>query len=1338
MSNTICPYPGLRPFNEEESIFFKGREQQVERLVKRLEEKKFLMVNGASGDGKSSLIYAGVIPFAKAGFFKAKYNNWIVADFRPERSPLKNITASICKQLNIEDVSKTEKELGYGFSALCDLYKASSFYVDETKPTWQLADEKERKALKRKGANLLVLVDQFEEFFTNPENYQNGIPSIESQKTINLLIETYKLASAQDLPIYVVCTMRSDYIGQCAAFRGLPESIGYSQFFVPRLKRQEIEQVIEGPAELAGCRISKRLTQTLLNSITEGFDQLPILQHALNHVWKMANNGQEEMDLIHLAKVGGLSPKFLNGEGQQKFETWRNALPSFKKQLLEKPSLSNVLNAHANELYLTAHAIYEEKYGRPISEEQSKKIIKGVFQCLTKIDASRAVRNRMTLQEITNIINDEKINVEKVDQLLQIYREQGNTFLQPFIGEHGENSKLEPNTVLDITHESLIRNWTQLTNWANEEYENLQNYLDFDKQLKRWINADFSSGYLLPIGPLTFFEHWYEKLNPSKFWINRYEEFEGNLEQQLEQANNKLFQAKDFLHKSAQRLIFSRTVLKYGAQRIAIIAGVILLIGLCTYYYFDYRKKQNDYVLNELRNHAKEMLFSSNVSIEAKADFLINNDRLNELKNQKYEFEIQLNALNNDTLAFDICGAMINNCLTHVDSTNYDKNGIYTFMLFEYLFKNFEIAISNKIDAIGKQHKIHLSKNSTNRLNNFLGICARLKYDDILNKKAELDTIINRTIFKTQWYMSEAIKSKSYQKQLVAQDMLYTFSALIAIDDSPNYSEFIHLLSPLEDDLEAKARFDSIFKRNEVYKFNCEDLVKQGGFHLLALLYATQFKSDITAKSKITALIDSNSINHKYNLTDIYLTLIKYNGNDKYDYSFVVNKYADNDWKKAQFVGNSIQHLFDGLDIKSNFPSSFIKSFIPVTSAISLFDNAEKILLNTTFNDSTKMNLAVYYKKRGFYYANYIKDNTQAEMYFNAAINYYCAVDEVHKNTMHYFDKLDWNGYGVYNAYWFLYPGVISEYVVVFNDCHSTSIGFTKLPKNEFYSPFLTYLLNNKKSNLYNSSIALNAFSDNISYSKDACTNTCMQLLNNLMSENTDIITNTDLAACIQLYRVNQYFTYGKINKANALLDSVIRIMPKDLHIANSWIESNALWLALRGDTARSLRLLNLVKTAPEKNRMLLKICYELQKGEGIENTFLYLNELFKSNSYDNKIGMSLYRVLGKIGGVAIERLTKQKYRNTAELIKPKALNNWVTGTAENGNYYKAKKLIPENVSETKELILINQILKTDIIDKSKKLSENAWKGNWNDGRYFDLDLGENSYSNDFQFNSLD
>lgn len=62
---------------------------------------------------------------------------------------------------------------------------------------------------------------------------------------------------------------------------------------------------------------------------------------------------------------------------------------------------------------------------------------------------------------------------------------------------------------------------------------------------------------------------------------------------------------KALFKKSARRLVFSRTILKYGAQRIAIAAGVMLLIGLCTY--FDYRKKQNDYVLNEILQDGKEL-----------------------------------------------------------------------------------------------------------------------------------------------------------------------------------------------------------------------------------------------------------------------------------------------------------------------------------------------------------------------------------------------------------------------------------------------------------------------------------------------------------------------------------------------------------------------------------------------------------------------------------------------------------------------------------------------------------------------------------------------------------
>ena len=58
---------------------------------------------------------------------------------------------------------------------------------------------------------------------------------------------------------------------------------------------------------LAGGSVSSRLTEVLINNLNSGFDQLPVLQHALNLLWKMADNGAQQLDLIHLAKIAGIS-----------------------------------------------------------------------------------------------------------------------------------------------------------------------------------------------------------------------------------------------------------------------------------------------------------------------------------------------------------------------------------------------------------------------------------------------------------------------------------------------------------------------------------------------------------------------------------------------------------------------------------------------------------------------------------------------------------------------------------------------------------------------------------------------------------------------------------------------------------------------------------------------------------------------------------------------------------------------------------------------------------------------------------------------------------------------
>jgi energy-coupling factor transporter ATP-binding protein EcfA2 len=592
----ICPYTGLRSFTEEESLYFKGRDYQVDQITALLEQNKFLMVTGASGEGKSSLIYAGLIPNARAGFFKARYTNWVVADFRPERSPVKNMAAALADKFG-KSTATLETELNRGFSSLIDLYTNSEFYTDEEEADWKSLSDSHKRDRKRKAANLLVIVDQFEEFFTNPENYHNEIPSQDSQVVVNLVLETARIAMKRNLPVYIVCTMRSDYIGQCSAFRGLPEYIGFSQFFVPRLKRKDLKQVIEEPAILSGNRISQRLIERLVFDIAEGVDQLPILQHALSQVWRAADSGQEEMDLIHYAMVGGMPASELPDEEQERFLSWFATLPESQKKFYKETGLNKIIEIHASTLYENAWEFYNQKHpDKPLSQHDAKRIIVNTFCCLTKIDNSRAVRNRMTLGEITEIINTPEFTADVVGHVINIFRQEGNSFIRPFITDDPSSHTLTTETVLDITHESLIRNWSKLTRWAEKEFEFYSTYLDFRKQLTRWKQSGRSSGFLLPIGPLTYFENWYTTCKPNVAWLRRYSDIQEDKQQATLEAAGTLSDIQSFLKRSARKVMITRAFMKYGTQRIATAMAIVIMLVLSGFYWYDAEQKKNEEV----------------------------------------------------------------------------------------------------------------------------------------------------------------------------------------------------------------------------------------------------------------------------------------------------------------------------------------------------------------------------------------------------------------------------------------------------------------------------------------------------------------------------------------------------------------------------------------------------------------------------------------------------------------------------------------------------------------------------------------------------------------------
>ena len=79
------------------------------------------------------------------------------------------------------------------------------------------------------------------------------------------------------LPVFVVLTMRSDYLGRSSQFRGLPEALNGSQYLVPRMRRDQLREAIEGPVGMAGARITPQLVARLLNETGDNPDQLPVL-----------------------------------------------------------------------------------------------------------------------------------------------------------------------------------------------------------------------------------------------------------------------------------------------------------------------------------------------------------------------------------------------------------------------------------------------------------------------------------------------------------------------------------------------------------------------------------------------------------------------------------------------------------------------------------------------------------------------------------------------------------------------------------------------------------------------------------------------------------------------------------------------------------------------------------------------------------------------------------------------------------------------------------------------------------------------------------------------------
>lgn len=528
------PFPGLRPFKTSEFQLFKGRDGQAEELIKRLKKNHFLAVIGSSGTGKSSLVRAGLIPQLFGGYLHAAGTKWNIAICRPGKDPVENlaIALSAIKGHSKEKNSIYENYQDIGAQLNNSIYGVLD--VDEMLNAGKAAAQK---------SNLLIIIDQFEELFRF-DRKDLGKKNIENH-FINLLLKA-SLNPASS--VYVIITMRSEFLGDCVKYRGLPEAINEGQYLVPQLTRNQLKEVIEGPISLAGKKIAPGLVELLVNEVEESklkenLDQLPILQHALMRTYQQAmkRGADTEISYEHYQQVGEME----------------KALPN------------------------RAEAKYHE-LGEVGSDEQSpskkQQIAKVVFQALTDASTDQKGGRRPTeLRNIYAIAKMVKASEKEVDEVVNHFRDVDTSFIMPPINPNLPDTGLYPGLIIDISHESLMRNWDRLNKWITEEvrFGKLYKTLNERRELNEHDPNELVRGVLL-----RELLEWERRYSNNVTWASRYHSIKNTRNKRAE--DEELF-AKNvaFLLRSKRESDLERRKKERGRTALFSVLSAATLISLC-------------------------------------------------------------------------------------------------------------------------------------------------------------------------------------------------------------------------------------------------------------------------------------------------------------------------------------------------------------------------------------------------------------------------------------------------------------------------------------------------------------------------------------------------------------------------------------------------------------------------------------------------------------------------------------------------------------------------------------------------------------------------------------
>ena len=282
---SACPYQGLSTFKETDAHLFFGRESVIQDLLTAVTQKPFVAVMGSSGSGKSSVVFAGLLPQ-----LRQSSEDWQIVSLRPGSRPLESLAEALISHQtdNEENVVETEQtrlevlELAVRFQhdnqALCDAIATQN---------------------KQNSGQLLLVIDQFEELYTL-------CPVEDQQPFLELLLNAVQLAPTFTL----LLTLRADFFDKALSNRQLSDALQSGGYNLGPMNEVELEQAIVKPAAKQQVTLEPGLTNQLVQATVGRPGRLPLLEFALTELWTQ----QKEDCLTYQAyqSIGGVEKALAN------------------------------------------------------------------------------------------------------------------------------------------------------------------------------------------------------------------------------------------------------------------------------------------------------------------------------------------------------------------------------------------------------------------------------------------------------------------------------------------------------------------------------------------------------------------------------------------------------------------------------------------------------------------------------------------------------------------------------------------------------------------------------------------------------------------------------------------------------------------------------------------------------------------------------------------------------------------------------------------------------------------------------------------------------------------